>query len=68
MKFKHVIDAFDADASEQIILKIEGVEKAQEISLDAVPLMEGLMDMFVPYFWIEDGKLALRLEYEDRPL
>jgi len=67
MKFKDFIALYDHETAEKMLLSIEGVEKVQEISLDAKPLLVGLMDMNVSNLWIEDGLLGVSLEYFARP-
>ena len=67
MTAKEVLNAYDSAENETVILSIEGVSKAQEISVDAAPLLKGIMDMHVAFMWIDKGKLALKLEYDERP-
>ena len=70
MKVKELLESFDHDSNSKFIhLEIEGVDKVQMISTDAMPLLEGIKDWNVGYFDIDenDGRLFVRAEMEERP-
>lgn len=66
MKFADFIRMYDSKSDEQILLDIEGIKKVQEVSRSATPLLDGVGEMFVAYFWIDDRLLGVRLEYDER--
>ena len=67
MKADEFLRMYDTASTESVILNIDGVQNWQEVSMDAKPLLDGIRDYHVAFFWLEGGKLALRLELDERP-